>query len=79
MEPDKIDPELITGEGTAYHAFSPRLYAAQMLVPWLNANFKPKASFTAAGATAAGGTRIPFEDRHARGPEDPCSHGWSSR
>jgi hypothetical protein len=52
MEPDKIDPDLIVGEGTAYHAFSPRLYASQMLVPWLNANFKPKASFKAAGATA---------------------------
>jgi hypothetical protein len=52
MEPDKIDPELITGPGTAFHAFSPRLYAAQMLVPWLNANFKPKATFTASGNTA---------------------------
>ena len=62
MEPDKIDPELIAGEGTAYHAFSTRLYMEKVLVPWLNDNFSPKTRFAAKGNSAglaAGPVRLP--------------------
>lgn len=45
MAPDKIDPEVISGQGTAYIALSRQLYVERVLAPWLTANFRPKAAF----------------------------------
>jgi hypothetical protein len=52
MTPDKIDPELVAGQGAAYFACSRGIYAENILVPWLSQNFKPKANFRPGGQFA---------------------------
>ena len=61
MVPGKIDPDLIAGVGAAYFACSRRIYASNILVPWLTGNFRSKGTFTPDGnfARLARPVRLP--------------------
>lgn len=53
-----IDPALIAKEGSAYLAFSPSFFAQRLLYPVVQADFRPKAKFTAKGAGVRNAQRI---------------------
>ncbi|GAA6189820.1 TULIP family P47-like protein [Litorivita sp. NS0012-18] len=50
MAPTRVDPALVKGDASAYFAVSNDLYMAAQVLPWLNANFRPKAPFAKKGA-----------------------------
>lgn len=60
MALDKIDVEVIAGKGSAYFAFSPRIYGERLLLPWLNANFRPRAQFRANGGAITLARPVPL-------------------
>ena len=45
MTPDRFDPKLLEGQAPACFALSHELYLTGLLLPWLNASFRPKARF----------------------------------